>query len=202
MTKLIISGLLLCSAFVLNAQNVDFKAGNFKDNKEGFKKASDAIKKGDEYFEIANEAIFLVKSPGLNYELALKNYNIAQKFNPKNGELNFKIGVCYMNSPYSNKGIKYLYDAYKLDPECDPFMNFYYGRALQVDGKFNEAIKAFEAFEDGYRKADNFNKFVSKRKKECKFPSYPRGSGRYFYSSNWRTSSYSADGTPVGEHRV
>jgi outer membrane protein OmpA-like peptidoglycan-associated protein len=168
MIKYILSAAIVSMSLLSFGQNVDFKAANFKDNKEGLKKATEAIKKGDEFFELANEAIFLVKNPGLNYDLALKNYQIAQDFNPKNGELNFKIGVCYANSPYSEKCISYLYEAMKLDPECDPFMNFYYGYALQLDGKYLDAIKAYNAFNEAYRKADNFSKFVTKRKKECK----------------------------------
>ena len=31
------------------AQNVEFKSANFKDDKDGFKAATEAIKKGDEY---------------------------------------------------------------------------------------------------------------------------------------------------------
>jgi outer membrane protein OmpA-like peptidoglycan-associated protein/tetratricopeptide (TPR) repeat protein len=168
MKGIIITSLLLVTTFLVSAQNVEFKSSNFKDDKDGFKAATEAIKTGDEYFELGNEAIFQVKSPGLNYDLALKSYEKAQKFNPNNGELNFKIGVCYANSPYREKAIPYLYKAYELDPECDHFMNFYYGYALQLDGKFDKAIKAYEAFEESYRKADNFNKFVSKRKKECR----------------------------------
>ena len=168
MIKHILTTIILTFLFGTNAQNVAFKSSNFKDDREGFKKATEAIKKGNDHFESANEAIFLVKSPGLHYELALNQYRISQKFNSQNAELNFKIGVCYMNSPYSNKGITYLYDAYRLDPKCDPFMNFYYAKALQLDNKFNEALKAYEAFEESYRKADNFSKFVSKGKRECK----------------------------------
>jgi len=169
MIKYICTAIVLSFVFIAKAQNVEFKSANFKDNKDGLKKATTAIKEGDEFFELANEALFLVKSPGLNYELALKKYEVAQKLNPKNGELNYKIGVCYLNSPYSEKGISYIYEAVKLDPECDPFLDFYYGRSLQLDGKFNEAIKAFEAFEANYKKADNFTKFVSKHKKECRY---------------------------------
>jgi len=168
MTKYILTAITLSFIFVTNAQNVAFKSSNFKGDKEGFKKATESIKKGDDHFESGNEAIFLVKSPGLHYELALNEYKIAQKFNSKNAELNFKIGVCYINSPYSNEGITYLYDANRLDPKCDPFMSFYYAKALQLDNKFNEALKAYEAFEESYRKADNFSKFVSKGKRECK----------------------------------
>jgi hypothetical protein len=66
----------IASAFLLVSiisfgQNVEFKAANFKDDKEGLKKATDAIKKGDEFFTIANEALFVVQSPGFNYQLAL-----------------------------------------------------------------------------------------------------------------------------------
>lgn len=167
MIKYILTLVLLGGISIGFSQNVDFKSSNFKDDKEGFKNATDAIKKGDEFFTIANEAIFQVQNPGLNYELALVEYMKAQKFNPKNAELNFKIGVCYANSAYVNKCIPYLKEAYTLDPNCDPFMNFYYGYALQLDEKFDEAIAAYGKFETDYRKADNFNKFVSKRKKEC-----------------------------------
>ncbi len=168
MIRYILTCTILSFLFAVNAQNVEFKAGNFKDDKDGFKAAVEAIKKGDEYFALGNEAIFNVKGPGLNYELALIEYDKAQKFNPNNASLNFKIGVCYINSPYSQKGIKYIYEANKLDPECDNFMKFYYAKALQLDNKFAEAIKAYEAFEAVYKKADNFNKFVSKGKKECR----------------------------------
>lgn len=164
-TLSIITILLTATAF---AQNVEFKSANFKDDKDGLKAATEAIKKGDEYFTLGNEAVFQVKSPGLNYELALIEYNKAQAFNPNNGELNFKIGVCYANSPYKEKSIPFLYKAHELDPECDPFMNFYYGYAQQLDGKFFDAIKSYEQFEADYRKADNFSKFVTKRKKECR----------------------------------
>ena len=168
MIRYILTSVIIAFVVAVNAQNIDFKAANFKDDKDGLKNATDAIKKGDEFFLLGNTAIFDVKSPGLNYELALIEYEKAQKFNSKNGELNFKIGVCYMNSTYSLKGIKYIYEAYSLNPTCDPFMNYYYARALQLDGKYSEAIKAFEAFEAEYKKADNFSKFVSKGKKECR----------------------------------
>jgi len=146
MIKSIITTILLSFSCAVFAQNVEFKAANFKDDKDGLKAATDAIKKGDEYFTIANEAIFLVQSPGLNYELALKNYQIAQKFNPKNAEVNFKIGVCYINSTYSSKGVPHIFEAYKLDPTCDNFMEYYYAKALQLDNKFMDAIKAYDAF--------------------------------------------------------
>ncbi|MEJ6583942.1 MAG: OmpA family protein [Crocinitomicaceae bacterium] len=167
MMKSIITTILLSFTCTVIGQNIEFKSANFKDDKDGLKTATDAIKKGDEYFTIANEAIFVIQSPGLNYELALKNYQIAQKFNPKNAEVNYKIGVCYINSTYSSKGVPHIYEAYKLDPACDNLIEFYYGKALQLDNKFSEAIRAYDAFEVSYKKADNFSKFVTQYKNEC-----------------------------------
>lgn len=150
------------------AQNVDFKAANFKDDKEGLKNATNAIKTGDEFFQLANDAIFAVKNPGLNYAKALEQYEKAQKFNPNNALNNFKIGVCHAYSTDPQKSKSYLFKANELDPACDPFMNYYYGFALQLDGKFTEALKAYETFEDSYKKADEFSKFITLHKNECK----------------------------------
>lgn len=166
--ELYTAALTLFIAFTSLGQNVEFKAANFKDDKEGLKKATDAIKKGDEYLTIANEALFLVQSPGLNFQLALKEYLVAQKFNPSNAEVNFKIGACHANSTDPFKCIEFIKKAKTLDPNCDPFLNYYFGYASQLENKFDEAIKAYEEFELNYKKADNFSKFVSQHKSECK----------------------------------
>ena len=168
MKNTIITGLLLILTLWAQGQNVEFKAANFKDDKEGLKKAEDAIKKGDEFLALGKEAIFNVQSPGLNFQKALKEYMIAQKFNPNNGALNFKIGMCYAHSTNPFKSIEHIKKASTLDPACDPFLNYYLGYALQLEEKFDEAIKAYTDFETNYKKADNFAKFVTQRKSECK----------------------------------
>ncbi len=165
--KYIVTIITLTFGLMTFAQNVEFKSSNFKDDKDGYKAAVDAIKAGDEFFTLGNEAVFAVQSPGMNFGLALREYEKAQKFNPNNAELNYKIGVCHANSSDQEKCIPFLKKAYKLDPECDPFLNYYYGFALQLDGDFSAAKKAYDAFANSYKKADDFSKFVSKRKKEC-----------------------------------
>lgn len=167
MKKIIFALTILAAAPFVFAQNVEFKAANFKEKKEELKKAQDAIDKGDEAWKLGNEAVFNVSDYGLNYKKALKSYAEAQKFNPNNGELNFKIGVCYIHSTDPGKGIAYIKRAKELDPGCSPFLNYYYGAALQLDGQFAQAITSFKTFESEYRKADNFSKFITKRIKEC-----------------------------------
>jgi outer membrane protein OmpA-like peptidoglycan-associated protein/tetratricopeptide (TPR) repeat protein len=168
MKKYLLSAFVAFFSLLSFAQNIEFKAANFKDDKEGLKKAEDAIKKGDEFLTLGNEAVFLVQSPGFNFQKALKEYLVAQKFNPNNGHLNFKLGVCYAYSTDPTKCIEYFKKANTLDPACDPFMNYYLGYAYQLEEKFDDATKAYVAFETNYKKADNFTKFVSQRKNECK----------------------------------
>lgn len=168
MKKIIAIITLFVSSTSIFAQNVDFKAANFKDDKDGLKTATDAIKAGEEFFTLANDAVFAVQSPGLNYKKALAKFEIAQKFNPNNAQNNFRIGVCHSYSTDPKKCIPYLKKAYELDKACDPFMEYYYGYALQLEGKFDEAIKAYTAFEAVYKKADEFNKFVTLHTNECK----------------------------------
>lgn len=166
--KTIYTLLVFFCALNLQAQNVDFKSANFKDDKEGLKKATDAIKAGEEFFTLANEAIFQVKNPGMDYKKALKQFEIAQKFNPNNALNNFRMGVCYSYSTDPGKAIPYIKKAYELDKTCDPFMEYYLGYTLQLEGKFEDAIKSFTAFETNYKKADEFSKFVNLHVSECK----------------------------------
>ncbi len=144
MKKIIYIALTCFLTSISFAQNIEFKSANFKDKKEGLKKAQDDIEKGDEAWKIGNEAVFNVSDYGINYKKALKYYLEAQKFNPSNVELNFKIGVCYIHSTDPSWGIQYLLKAKQLDPTCHPFLNYYYGVALQLDGKFTEAIESID----------------------------------------------------------
>lgn len=148
-------------------QNIEFKAANFKDKKEEFKKAEEAIEKGETFFKLGNEAVFLVQDPGNQFSKALIEFEKAQKFNPNNGLLNYKIGVCWANSTDPSKCIPFIQKAMQLEPNCDPFLSYYQGYSLQLQGKYDDALKAYTAFETAYKKADNFSKFVNQRKKQC-----------------------------------
>ena len=167
MFKRYLTFILLTATSSLFAQNIEFKSSNFKDKKEEFKKAEQAIENGDVFYKIANDAIFLVQNPGKNYKKALIEYEIAQKFNPNNAELNLKIGVCLAYSTDPFKAIPYFKKAKTLDPACNPFLNYYLGYSQQLEGNFDEALKSYIQFETEYKKADDFSKFVVQRKKEC-----------------------------------
>jgi outer membrane protein OmpA-like peptidoglycan-associated protein/tetratricopeptide (TPR) repeat protein len=158
--------LTLSAGFAL-AQNVEFKRSNFKDQVDEYKAAEDAISKGEELFEQGSTAIFEVRDPELLFDKALQQFQIAQDLNPNNALNNFRIGVCFIYSTRPYEAIPYLEKAQELDPECDDFLYYYHGNALQLKGEFDKALESYRKFEDAYRKADNFSKFVSMRKREC-----------------------------------
>lgn len=166
MKKLLILFLLGQFSTLLFSQNVEFKSSNFKNN-PAFKPAKEAIEKGDSYFDQGMDAVFNVSNYGLLFKKALAQYEEAQKLNPSNGELNYKIGVCHIHSTSPENAIPFLKKALELDPKCNPFLLYYVGIAQQLSGEFSAAKASFEGFETGYRKADNFSKFSTKRIKEC-----------------------------------
>lgn len=167
LNKIYIILLLTLFAGYSFSQNVEFKRSNFKDQVEEYKAAEDAISKGEEFFEQGSAAIFEVRDPGLLFDKALKQFQIAQDLNPDNALNNFRIGVCYIYSTSPYEAISYLEKAEKLDPECADFLYYYHGNALQLKGEFDKALESYKKFEDAYRKADNFSKFVTMRKREC-----------------------------------
>ena len=149
------------------SQNVEFKSSNFKNDKEGFKKAEAAIELGDTYFQKANSLLFGIKDYKGNFIYAKKQFDIAQSFNPSNALLNFKIGVCLFNSSNPLTSVEFFIKAKELGPNCDPFLNYYLGRLAQLDSKFDEAIAFYVKFSSEYKKASEYTKFIDQRKKEC-----------------------------------
>ena len=159
--------LLFAIATTSEAQNVDFKAANFKDKKDGLKAATDAISKADPFLKKGNEAVLNTENPGDNFNLALFYYLKAQAFNPDNAELNFKLANCYLYTNEKYKAKDHLMKAVKLDPAVDKKLEFFMGLVLLYDSKFDEATKSFKGFEDS-RKAEDYIKFIAKHIEECK----------------------------------
>ncbi len=149
------------------AQDVEFKAANFKDDKEGFKKAKEEMDKGNEFYNEGNLAVFAVQDPKLKFKKALNHFQNAYNYNPKSAEVNFKMGVCYAYSTDKSKCISFFKEAYQLNPTTDPFLNYYMGYANQLSGEYKTALEFYGKFENEYKKADLFDKFVKQRKKEC-----------------------------------
>jgi outer membrane protein OmpA-like peptidoglycan-associated protein/tetratricopeptide (TPR) repeat protein len=134
------STIILIALFISGmafSQNVPFEKDYFKENKDGLKEAKDNIKEGDELF---------LMGPG-HYKNAIDFFVKANDFNPNNAELNYKLGVCYLSSIEKYKALPFLEKAFKLDPNVNPELDFYLGRAYHLEMKFDDAITAYSRFQ-------------------------------------------------------
>lgn len=151
---------VLCSFSALaQDKDIPFDKRLFEDDKTGFFDAAKEIKEGDFYF--------FDGTPDRMSE-ALKHYERAQEFNPYSSVLNFKIGLCYLNSNQKFKSLEYLKFAHKVNPEVDENIEFYLAQAYQLDGNFEEAEKHYRVFKDKIKPKDLVQRqFINKKIQEC-----------------------------------
>ena len=168
--KLIIKILCLCFWMNISAQDVVFKKGNFKNDKDGFKAAVTAIENGNDLLEIAEEKVLLMKYAGNEFKSALEFYLLAHTFNPNSSELNRKIGHAYLytNEPYLAKD--YLLKSLELNTDTEPILYFLLGKSFQLDQDFETAQTYFLKFgsEADNKTLERYNKLNRKHLKECK----------------------------------
>lgn len=167
---LLLTSILLLSNLV-QAQDVPFKASNFKEKKEEFKTALVHFEKASELIEEGNEYIYNVQNPDNTFKAAILELDKAYKFNSKSAEVNFMLGNAYLYTNEKYKALAYLEKAIELNPEVNDFSDFYLGMAYQLDGDYSKALKHYTKFESNTKskQIESLGKMLSKRKKECKY---------------------------------
>jgi outer membrane protein OmpA-like peptidoglycan-associated protein len=149
----ILSLFLTISAF--SQQNVDFTKENFPNDKKGLKDAINNIETGDTYFYNADYTMYI----------AIDYYLKANTFNPNNALLNYKLGICYLNSPNKYKSLDFLTKAYSLDKNVDPHINFNLGEAYHLNHDFDKAIEYYSLYRSVSEKREGYD--PDKRITEC-----------------------------------
>ena len=81
-----------------------------------------------------------------NYAEALKEFLKLKELDANNYKLDYKIGVCYLNSSIDkSKAVSYLEKAAQY-ADAEPNASYLLGRAYHYANKFDDAIKAYTAF--------------------------------------------------------
>ena len=137
LTVMIITCFFINSAISQTNVTIDKKEFNITNSKDGYKDAYTAVKTGDSYFEQDNRAA---------YRMALPEYLKAYNYNKNSAELNYKTGICYLNSNEKSKAITFLRSAYTSKPQMTKDIKYFMGAALQYSEEFDEALKFFEEF--------------------------------------------------------
>ena len=141
--------------------NVEFTKENFPNDLEGLKKAQENILNGNDYY--------MERKGG--YRLALDYYLKANIFNPDNAVLNYKIGVCYLNSFTKEKAYDYLQKAYKINKKVSDEIHYQLGLALQNSLRFDEAMEEYIIYKNGVKsekQLPEIEKQIAKCLDECK----------------------------------
>lgn len=142
-------------------KDVPFDKNVFADDKEGFSKAVKEIKLGDIHF---------LRGTDSDLSYALTHYVVADSFNHYSTDLNYKMGICFLQSTQKFKALEYLEFADKTQAEGQfEDLDFYIAQAYQLNGDFDEAITRYQAYKgtlDDKEKAQRY--FINKKISECK----------------------------------
>lgn len=79
---------------------------------------------------------------------ALTQYFLALRQDPTSANVNFKIGITYLQTETSELGVSFLEKAYKTDPQIDSKILHYLGVAYQSSHQYAKAKQMYE----GYKK--------------------------------------------------
>ncbi len=136
-----VSRLLLTLCFVSFAllgwaQDKEFVKKNFKDDKKGYRKAMDSIKKGDSYYLLG--AHF--------YHFAIPYYMSAEKFNPNSATINYKIGKCMIYSSMKTHAATYLEIAISLNADVAPDAHYCLARAYHLTMNWDKAKLQYSTY--------------------------------------------------------
>lgn len=127
-------------------------------------KAQLASGKYSDYFK---EGSFLLIEE--NYDQALKNFTEAYKLDSSSANINFNMGYCLLYSSvdkksaerYFSRAVTNVKKNYRQDDPSEkgapPLAHFFYGRALHLNYKFDEAAAQYDIFDKEYAK-DKVNK--------------------------------------------
>lgn len=132
------------------AQDVPFDKSLFKERKDEFKIARDQLEEGYKIYEIYPESFMSVnhldyRARASYYKEALPILFEANKFNPNNAQLNYRIGRCYLSSSvYKEECLPHFLKAQKLNPNVAADLHYYLGMGYQLTMEFDKAIASYK----------------------------------------------------------
>ncbi|MGV6860410.1 MAG: OmpA family protein [Putridiphycobacter sp.] len=159
---LVLSFLMVSVLTFAQDKDVPFDKTLFEQDKDGFNEAVKQIKMGDIHFYSGSKA---------DLSNALGHYIQADSFNHYSADLNYKIGICYLNSTQKFKAIDYLLFAENFNSaEDERFedLNLYLGEAYQLAGEWDKAIEHYRSYKETLGENDKEQRFyLNKKISEC-----------------------------------
>ena len=160
MKRFLIIFLILSSIYPIGikAQSVKIKKKDFFVTDANFKEAWNSFRKGNRFFKEHKKG---------GYEKAKDYLEEAYKYNENYAPLNYELGVGYIFLANKDSALKYMEDAFDLNPTVAPDIHFWLGRAYHLNCKFDDAITEYKLYRDNLpekkrkKKLDEINKYIS-----------------------------------------
>lgn len=181
--------------FVLNAsafsQDVAFERDNFPGRKDEFREAVKKFDIGMQFYLAGRKEFEDTKRSYLmerryypvshrDYQKAgLKNFRDglspltdAQRFNPKNAELNYMLGfIWFVTDPSGKEALSYFEAADKCNPDAQPDLSYWLGWAYHLNSRWDDATKQYKKYQ-AFLQLKNKSNFpaqedISKKIEEC-----------------------------------
>lgn len=99
-----------------------------------------------------------------DHQNAIDNYLSAERLNPGNAEVNYRLGKAYLISHYKHKALEFLLRVYAVQPNHDDEINYYVGEGYQYNHNYLKAKEHYEIFKAKNKKLAEIADF---RIKEC-----------------------------------
>jgi hypothetical protein len=139
------------SLFAQKPYKVKISKQNFMITEEGFKDAWKNLRKGTRYFR---------QDLYGSYKLALKYLKQAYRYNPDYAPLNYELGITFLKTFQGDSAVKYLENAFDLDPNIAPDIHLWLGKAYHFQGNFDDAIDEFLLYKQTIDSAKNPKKIA------------------------------------------
>jgi len=155
-----ISLFFLFQELIYSQQNVEINKLEFKIKEENFNYAWRNVKIADKFYSSSNQG---------NYILALEFYLEAYGYNQNNAEMNYKIGICYLNSILRAYALPYFEKSYFSKPNVATDILWQLANAYQFNYKFEDAISFYTKYYENLNVIEKTNqkKIFEKRITEC-----------------------------------
>lgn len=128
--------LFLFATSVAQDKSIPFDKKLFKEQKDEFKDAKNALDEGDAIYIQGDYA----------WPKAIEFYEKANAFNPNNADLNYKLGNCYMKSLTKSKALECFKKAYELNPTIAKDIHLKMGEGYQLAYEFDKAKYEYNLF--------------------------------------------------------
>ncbi len=140
MKKFILLFVALTLFFSSFSQTVPkIKKSEFFTVENGFDEAWKAFKKG--------HRLFKEKKKG-SFQQAIDYLNQAYDYNPDYAPLVYELGISYLMISDEKNAMKFLEDAFDLNPKLTPDIHFWLGRAYHLNYRFDDAIEEYEMYQN------------------------------------------------------